>query len=121
MIEFAHGLAYRRVWIGSEVIDPDPVVGHSNITAKTRCSACHTEFSEDEPEFILAARRIGIWPCRCLLDGSALPQWQLSGDPEAQRFPTMRLQPRHASEAPQEIRGIESSLQAKPSLDMPDS
>lgn len=77
VIGFAEGLGYRRVWMAHDVIDLDPLIQLSDGVVSTCCPACGSTFAEDAPEFMIHARRVGVWPCLCPVDGHPIPQWCL--------------------------------------------
>jgi hypothetical protein len=66
-------VGYRRVWIGDEVIEPEPKVCR---TAVTRCRSCRHELVGKGADFWDRVRHMGFFPPACLICGCDVPQWQ---------------------------------------------
>ena len=77
VIEWAHTVGYRRVWLPDRVIDLD--VAQARIgPAETTCRTCGLTWSDDTPEFWRQVRSAGAFPGYCLGCGASLPEWRLA-------------------------------------------
>lgn len=75
LADWAELVGYRRVWLPDELRALDPAA-RPVTTVATRCRTCSATWRDGSPDFWAMVRNRRLFPDRCRVCGSTLPQWR---------------------------------------------